>query len=231
MGMLAALITAASQNLDLWKEPGAPFDKRGWLKRVVPLTLGFGASTFIFSADAVVVQNYLGQGGHAADYMFAATLCRAIVLFTAPLAAVMFPKLVHSRASSQRTNLLGLTLLGTGGLSVLAVAGLTAVSPFIMRHFSKNDYGNMVHLIPLFAGAMVPLGMGNVLLNNLMAHSRFKIALPLVILAAAYWAALQYFHDSFRMVIQTFFVFTLIYLGTCALFTWVVDKEHAPATA
>jgi O-antigen/teichoic acid export membrane protein len=224
MGMLVTLITAVSQNLDLWKVPAASFDERGWLRRVLPLTLGFGVSTFIFSADAVVVQNFLGEGGKAADYMFAATLCRAIVLFTAPLAQVMFPKLVHGRASSQKTNLLGVTLLGTGGLSGLAVLGLVLVSPFIMQHFSKGDYGAMEKLIPLFAGAMVPLGMGNVLLNHLMAHSRFKIVPWIVALAVGYWIALQYFHDSFRSVIETFGVSTVLYLGVCAWFTWVVEK-------
>ena len=70
--------------------------------------LGFGVSTFIFSADAVVVQNYLGADGKAADYIFGGTLCRAIVLFTVPLAAVMFPKLVHSAARSQKSNVMGL---------------------------------------------------------------------------------------------------------------------------
>jgi len=148
------------------------------------LTLGFGAEHFYFQRGRIGGAKLSGEGGKAADYMFAATLCRAIVLFTAPLAQVMFPKLVHGRASSQKTNLLGVTLLGTGGLSALAVLGLTLVSPFIMQHFSKGDYAPIVKLIPWFAGAMVPLGMGNVLLNNLMAHSRFKIVPALVVLAA-----------------------------------------------
>ena len=234
IGLIAALGAALWQNLDLWREPTGPFDVRGWLQRVVPLTLGFGASLFIFSADAIVVQNYLGAKVNTADYMFAATLCRAIVLFTAPLAAVMFPKLVHSRASAQKTNLMGLTLLGTGGLSAMAVLGLALVSPIIMQHFSKGDHDSMVtmvRLIPLFAGAMVPLGMGNVLLNNLMAHSRFKVVPVLVILAAGYWIALQHYHDSFKTVIQTFGVFSVIFLAVCAFFTWVVDKKQADGAA
>ncbi len=234
IGLVAALGAAVWQNLDLWREPTGAFNVRGWLQRVVPLTLGFGASLFIFSADAIVVQNYLGAKVNTADYMFAATLCRAIVLFTAPLAAVMFPKLVHSRASAQKTNLMGLTLLGTGGLSAVAVLGLALVSPIIMQHFSKGDHDSMVtmvRLIPLFAGAMVPLGMGNVLLNNLMAHSRFKVVPVLVILAAGYWIALQNYHDSFKTVIQTFGVFSLIFLAVCAFFTWVVDKEKADGAA
>jgi hypothetical protein len=224
IGLFVAVGTAAWQNLDLWREPGAKFDVWGWLRRVVPLTLGFGTSTFIFSADAIVVQDYLGDHGKAASYMFGSTLCRAIVLFTAPLAAVMFPKLVHSRASAQKTDLMGLTLLVTGGLCCCAVAGLWLTAPFIF-HALKDNSGTMLPLMPLFALGMVPLGMGNVLLYNLMAHSRFKIVPAVVALAIGYWFALQHFHDSFKMVIQTFDIFTVIYLGICALFNWVLDKD------
>ncbi len=225
IGLILAVGTGAWQNLDLWRAPGESFDVRGWLRRVVPLTLGFGVSTFLFSADAIVVQDYLGAGGAAADYMFGSTLCRAIVLFTAPLAAVMFPKLVHSRASAQKTDLMGLTLLVTGGLCGVAVAGLWLVAPIIFHVMSPHSDGTMLSLMPIFALGMVPLGMGNVLLYNLMAHSRFKIVPALVILAIGYWIALQHFHDSFKMVIQTFGLFTVVYLGICALFNWVLDKE------
>ncbi|HWF18873.1 MAG TPA: hypothetical protein VG754_06370, partial [Verrucomicrobiae bacterium] len=229
IGMVAAFLACVSQNFDLLKSPSAKFDATGWLKRVVPLTLGFGVSTFLFSADAIVVQNYLGANGKAADYIFGATLCRAIVLFTVPLAAVMFPKLVHSAARSQKSNVMGMTMIGTVGLSLLAVLGLALVSPTIMRIFSKGSHEDMMtmtRLIPIFAAGMVPLGSGNVLLYNLMAHSRFKIVPALVVLAIGYWIALQHFHDSFKTVIQTFCVFTLIYFGLCALFTWVLDRGH-----
>ncbi|HZV36016.1 MAG TPA: hypothetical protein VFB72_15680 [Verrucomicrobiae bacterium] len=226
IGMVLAFLACVSQNFDLLRSPRAPFDAIGWLKRVVPLTLGFGVSTFLFSADAIVVQNYLGANGNAADYIFGATLCRAIVLFTVPLAAVMFPKLVHSAARSQKSNVMGLTMVGTVGLSLLAVLGLALVSPFLLKIFSKGNYQVMVPLVPLFAAGMVPLGSGNVLLYNLMAHSRFKIVPALLVLAVGYWIALQHFHDSFKMVIQVFCVFTVIYFVLCALFTWVFDRGH-----
>jgi O-antigen/teichoic acid export membrane protein len=229
IGMVAAFLACVSQNLDLLTSPGAKFDAIGWLNRVVPLTLGFGASTFLFSTDAIVVQNYLGANGHATAYILGATLCRAIVLFTVPLAAVMFPKLVHSAAHSQKSNVMAMTMIGTVGLALLAVLGLALVSPFILKTCSKGspeDVATIVKLIPLFAFGMVPLGSGNVLLYNLMAHSRFKIVPALVVLAVGYWIALQHFHDTFKMVIETFCVFTLIYFGLCALFTWVLDRGH-----
>jgi O-antigen/teichoic acid export membrane protein len=229
IGLVAAVGAGAWQNFDLWRQAGEAFKKSEWLGRVIRLTLGFGVPTFIFSADALVVQDYLGKGGGAADYMFGSTLCRAIVLFTTPLAAVMFPKLVRSRASASKSGLMLPTLLFTGALSVSAVIGLWLVCPIIFHLLHKDSAGIILPLIPLFAAGMVPLGMGNVLLYNLMAHSRFRIVPAVVILAVCYWIALQHFHDTFKMVIQTFDIFTVIYLIICVLFNWVIDGEKNTA--
>jgi hypothetical protein len=73
---------------------------------------------------------------------------------------------------------------------------------------------------------MVPLALGNVLMNNLMARSRFECVPALVLIAIGYWIALQYFHDSFRTVIQVLGLFNLIYLATCAFYTWVWPRKE-----
>ena len=229
MGLVAALGTAAIQNRDLLAEPSDAFDAMGWLKRVVPLTLGLGAGLFLFTADAFVVQNYLGENGQAAPYMFGATLARAIVLFTGPLAVVMFPKLVHSAARSQKTDLMGVTLLGTAVLSGVAVVGLILTAPLVIKYGSSPANAKILPDLPLFALVMVPIGAANVLLYNLMAHSRFKVVPALVLLSVAYWVGLQHFHDSFRTVIRLFGVASLVYFGVCAVFTWGV-KEKTVAT-
>jgi O-antigen/teichoic acid export membrane protein len=192
---------------------------------VVPMTLGFGAFQFLASADALVAQSYLGgKEGEAAAYMFGGTLARAIPLLTVPLAAVMFPKLVHSAALSQKTNLMGVTLLGTAVLGGVGALGLTLTAPLLIKIGSKPEYVSIVPLIPLFGWVMVPLSVGNVLLYNLMAHSRFKVVPALVAVAVGYWVALQYHHDSFKMIIQTLGVFSLIFLAVCLVFSWSSRK-------
>ena len=227
IGLVATLGTGLWQNFDLLKLRGEKFDATGWLRRVIPLTLGFGASTFLFSADALVVQNYFVKGT-TDNYFFFSVLCRAIVLFTAPLAAVMFPKLVKNRASASapKSNLMGMTLLGTGALTSIAVVCVTIFTPIIMGVFKKSDPTGVAAIIPWFAGGMVPLAMANVLLNNLMAHSRFKIIFALVPLAVGYWMVLQQHHDSFMAVVQTFDVFTVVFLAVCAVFNWVVQPDR-----
>ena len=112
--VIASFAPAILQNIDLLKKPTARGSMPGaGSSAVVPLTFaGFGVSTFIYTADVVPAQNFLGTAGGAADYIFGGTLCRAIVLFTVPLAAVMFPKLVHSAARSQKSNVMGTHVAG-----------------------------------------------------------------------------------------------------------------------
>lgn len=223
IGLVLAVAAAAWQNADLLREPGASANWVDWVKRVVPLTFGAGAFTFIFSEDVPIVQKYLGQNGSAADYIFGGTLARAIVWFTVPLAAVMFPKLVHSaaRAHKHSFNLLGLTLLGTAVLGALAAIGLTVTAPLLIQYGSNPQFKTIIPLIPLFAWIMVVLSLANVLLNNLMAHSHFKVVPLLLVLAAGYWVALQHYHDSYQTVLKTLGLVSLLFLAICAAFTWL----------
>jgi O-antigen/teichoic acid export membrane protein len=217
LGQAAALAVGLWQNRDLRTEPSAPFESRAWLRRIVPLSLGYGASQFLFSADLIMVQTHLGS---TAPYVFGGTLARAIVLFTAPIVAVMFPKIVHSVTRNQKTDLMLLTLAVTALLGALAAVGLTFTAPLLIRLGSKTEYLSFVPLIPWFAWSMVPLAVANVLLNNLMAHSRFKCVPALLAVAAGYWVALECYHDSFKTVIEVLGTFNLLFLAVCAWFTW-----------
>jgi len=102
---------------------------------------------------------------------------------------------------------------------------------FILCEVSVMGAGSavvsIVPLMALFSWAMVPLAMGNVLLNNLLAHSRFKVVPAVAALAVGYWIALQYFHDSFKMVLEVLGVFSTLFLVVCAVFTWFPQGRAA----
>ena len=109
------------------------------------------------------------------------------------------------------------------------------VALFLIKHGGKTEFLSIVPLIPLFALSMVPVALGNVLLNSLMAHSRFKVVPFLVAMAVGYWVALQHLplqnsaatvNDGFKMVIETFGIFSTLYLVICVIFTWVVLKRR-----
>ena len=219
IGLVAAVGVAAWQSRAIWRRAGAPFAWRPWLARVLPLTFGFGAFQFLFSADPIFVQNYFDPDKTFA-YMAAGTLSRALVTFTAPLAAVMFPKIVHSLARSEKSNVLLLTLATTAVLAGLGAIGLSLIAPLLLKLVFKSSFLEALPYLPWFAWSMTPLALTNVLVNNLLARERFGVVVGLVLVAAGYGLALTQFHDSFLMVIKTIGVFNLLALAVAGAFTW-----------
>jgi len=62
-----------------------------------------GRNIFIMSADSLVVRAYF-DGEQTGLYAAAAMIGRALVFFTVPLAAVMFPKIVQSAARARKSD-------------------------------------------------------------------------------------------------------------------------------
>jgi O-antigen/teichoic acid export membrane protein len=220
IGLLAATAAGVWQTRSLWRGAAEPFDRRGFLRQVIPLMLGFAATQFLFSADTSFVDAYFGAN-RTAPYGAAGTLSRALLWLVLPLAAVMFPKIVHSTAKLEKLNLLGLVLLGTSLLVICGVLGLWWLGPWLVRFVYPPEYATeALAILPWYAGAMVPLALANVLVNNLLARSRFQVVPFLVLLAMFYGLALTRYHDSFVTVLKTLCVFNALFFVICAGFTW-----------
>ena len=82
-------------------------------------------------------------------------------------------------------------------------------------------------LLPWYAWAVVPLSMANVLLNNLLARSLFKVVPALCVLAVGYAFALSHFHETPVMVIKTLGAGNLVLLAVCTWYTWGPGKSKA----
>jgi hypothetical protein len=82
-------------------------------------------------------------------------------------------------------------------------------------------------LLPWYAWAVVPLCVANVLLNNLLARSLFKVVPALCVLVGVYVFALTRFHDTPVMVIQTLGVCNVLLLAVCSYYTWGVRQPKA----
>ncbi len=191
--------------------------------------LGFGAVQFVFTADTMFVKAYF-SGDDSAFYISAGTLSRALMWLVMPLATVMFPKIVHSVARSEKSNLLGVVLLGTGILAAGGALGLTVLGPWIVKFVYKPSYVQIASsVLPWYAWAMVPLALANVLVNNLLARSHFRIVPALVLVAIAYGVTLAVVGRhagtlanpvaGLRMMLQTLGAFNLLLLAVCAWFT------------
>ena len=220
IGLTVAVGIGIWQTRQIWAGPAEAFDRGALLNQMLPLMFGFAAWQFLFSGDMMFVKAYFSEE-NAAYYGAAGTLSRALVWFVGPITSVMFPKIVHSAARSEKSNLLGLTLLATGILALLGVGGLYVLGPFAVKLVYKPEYVAVAAaVLPWYAGAMVPLVLANVLVNNLLARSHFGIVPVLVLLAIAYGVTLSHVHHSLIQVLQILGGFNLILLAVCALFTW-----------
>jgi O-antigen/teichoic acid export membrane protein len=206
--------------------PRLPMNWPAWLKRVVPLSFGLGAGTFMMAADMIFVQKFFPKE-QTGFYAAAGMIGRALVYFTMPVATVMFPKLARSRALGEKSNALLLAL----GLTALAGAGAAVVCSIVPSLplrivYDRSFLEVSTPLVPWFAWSMLPLTLAMVLLNSLMAHSRFDSVPWLVLVAAGYGVTLYFRHETFTQVIQTLGGFSLLLLAVCAWFTWGVKEKR-----
>lgn len=222
LGYVAAVGIAAWHSRRLWLTAPEPFDWRGLLRQVVPMLIAFVGFQILFTADTILVKDYFPKAD-ADYYVGAGTLSRALLWFVLPLASVMFPRLVHSDTKSEKSNLMGMVLLGTAVLSIVGALGLALLGPFLVPLIPgafKNNAAQICALLPWYGAAMVPLAVSNVLLNQLLARPDSKLPLAAFVLIAAisYLFALSRFHTYPVTVLQVMGIANLILLAICGAF-------------
>jgi O-antigen/teichoic acid export membrane protein len=224
-GLVVAVGIGVWQTRNLWTLRAESFDVRELLGQMVPLMLGFFAVQFLFTADTMFVRACF-TAQDSGFYVGAGTMSRALLWLVLPMATVMFPKIVHSAARAEKSNLLRLVMVGTIILAAGGALGLTILAPWVIRFAFKDSYVAVAAaVLPWYAWAMVPLSLANVLVNNLLARSQFRIVPVLLVLAVAYGVALTQFHGSLITVLKTLGIFNLLLLAACGWFTW---REQAP---
>ena len=221
-GFISVVAIGLWQLRDILWLPTERFDGKALLAQVVPLVLGVGATQFLFTSDTMFAKSHFTQA-EMACYGLAGTLSRALLWLVMPLAAVMFPKIVHSTAKSEKTNLLGLVMIGTAILAICGGVGLCVLGRWVVKIVSQQSYVETTNaLLPWYAGAMVPLALANVLVNDLLARSCFRVVAPIVVLAAIYGPTLVFFLNRFpgrlQLPLQILAVFNLLLLLVCAFF-------------
>ncbi len=249
IGLTTACLLAGWHGRQTWLgQSGASrgnFNAKAWMARVVPLTLGMGAGLFMLSADMIAARAILPEVD-SGPYGAAGMIGRGLVAFTAPLAAVMFPKLVRE-ATEAKSGVLGQTFLSTTILGVLAGIGCSLAAwllPDIVDHFSvlaskKKTLTDIASLIPYFIWSMLPLALGNVFVAALLAQERYRAVPWLVAIAIVYgltlvwltktasapttleswkgfWHTTDAIPPSPRTIILTLGGFNLAFLGTAA---------------
>jgi len=228
-GALFGLILAIWHTRRIWTLTPRAFAWGGLLRQIVPLLFGFIFIQFLFTGDTLFVGHYFTEADTGA-YGSAGTLSRALIWLVGPLATVMFPRIVHSSAKSEQTNILGMVLLGTAILSVGGALGLAVLGRFVIGLLWGKDFVAVAGpVLPWYAAAMVPLALANVLVNNLLARSQFKVVPVTFLLCLAYAAVMVYVNQrvhTLQSVLQTLGVFNLLFLAACTWFTWGAKQRQ-----
>lgn len=228
LGIGIGLLISIWRSRDLWSLHREVFDGKRLWRQIGPLVLGFGVCQFMFTTDTMYAKAFF-SGDEMKRYVAAGTLSRALLWLVLPLAAVMFPKLVHSSAKSEKTNLFGLVILGTAILAISGALGLWILGPLVVKIVYKpEDVTGTVALLPWYTGAMIPLALANVMANDLLARARFKVVPWMTVVGVGYAVTLplllKQFPGRMEVVLQTLAGFNLLLLAVCAWFTW-----HKPA--
>ena len=239
VGLTASCTIAAWHSRDIWAKRKAKignFNPKHWLRRIIPLTFGLGAGQFMLSADMLAARSILPEGD-SGPYGAAGMIGRGLVIFTAPLAAVMFPKIASSK-ENLKFGILKYTVSRTTVLSILVctICSLAAwLLPSITEHIDtlsqrQKAITEITNLIPYFIWSMLPLALANVYIAALLAKEKYKGIPLLVIIALSYAIALIWLSNkpttpNNETIILTLGAFNLIYLSTARYLTKQLDNS------
>ncbi len=237
IGMAVALAFGGWQVRDAFIGKAEPFKWIPWLKRVIPMTLGYGAATFMLTEDPIIVRRYFLESSQTEPYIMAGTLARVVFFFLAPLTTVMFPKIARSAASSEKTSVLMQALGVTALMGVGTALCLTIIPQVPMFLLYGQSQSPALELIPIYAWCLLPLPLANVLVNNLLARERYGVVPWLAALAAAYYFALSHVAKTsaeqspqrFDTILYTLGGFGILLLGVCLIYAWQDIRRGKPA--
>ena len=228
LGQCVALVIGAWAVREMIRPTKAKVDWRKWIRGAAPLVLGSGAIVFFMSADAIFARS-LFDAETSKNYIAGHMVGFAMALFVGPIAAVMFPKIVHSKASSKKTDALKWTFALTGVCGG-AAALLATFAPWLPDLvISGGEFPAGDALVPWFAWCMLIFTLANVLIGNLLAKSDFRCVGWLVLSAVIYGGVLYLIREpirgmppihAYRFVVSTLMVFNLQLFMIGFIYTW-----------
>jgi len=238
-GFLTAILLMLWPARSTFAHAGGTFGSLAFLKRLALLTAGAGSTLFLINVDMLLVQAHF-EKGITSYYAGAETIGIALVTLCVPVAAVMFPKIVRSRATASSSNALSLAVWGTAVVGGAAALFCTILPEFPLRILfsSRPEMLKAAPLIPWFMWAMIPITMYNVLVNNLIARERYGIIPFAALLPIAYAITLHLFlsHNTlepfaaFKRVIQILMAFSSTLLAISIWFSLRASSADAAAT-
>ena len=238
IGLGSACALALRHTPELLAKTEASCDWSGLLRRIVPLSIGLGSGVCLMSVDMIFVKANF-EGDVPGLYAKAGLIGRGLVMFSAPLAQVMFPKIIVNARTSGRSAVFLQTVVSTAALAVAVSLGFTilcAILPGWLFNIAEggsrwagnvqsflDNQGNQLalvcRLIPAFVWAMTPLTIANVMINHILALRRHHAVPWLAGVAVLYVIALCFLNNSLTQVLATLAVANAVLAGTAAFFS------------
>lgn len=230
LGQVGAILLGIWLTREVFKGIGSHFEWKPWLAKAIPLTFGFGSLLFMQNADVIYVQSVFDKD-NSPFYMPAAMIGFAMIQFTMPLVAVMFPKIIRSARRAEKSDALHLTFWTTAGIGSVAALGCTILPelPIRILFFTKPEFLISAPLIPWFAWAMLFMMLASVMVGNLLARERFRIVPWLSIVAVLYGITLYWIKPqllamepfmAFRRIVQIMAVYNFVLAALAVVFSW-----------
>jgi O-antigen/teichoic acid export membrane protein len=234
--LVVSILVAAFPARGIFLREQGTFDWRTFLKKALYLTAGAGSTLFIINVDMPLVQSHF-PNEISRFYAAAETIGIAVVTLCVPVAAVMFPKLVRSRATASRSDALSMAVIGTAAIAGAAALFCTMLPelPIRILFFKNPELLKSAPLIPWFMWAMVPVTIYNVLINNLIAHERYGIVPFAAILPIAYALTLHFYlkgagsvppFEAFKRVIQILMGFSAALMLIATYFSLSTKNQN-----
>lgn len=221
--LLGFLVIAYLTRRD-WQATPQPFRLWGFLKHFIPLTLGVGVITYMFTADILVVSQYFKD--NSAHYTAARTLGKAVIFLVAPVSLAMFPSIARSAARSESTPVLMQALGITAAVGSCAALMCTLFPEQLLGILFPNATAmGAAPLVPLFAWSLLPLAVASLLINNLLARERYGVVPWMLLVPVSYFLTLHYWHPSLRSVVQSLGIHSVAVLLLLLVFTWKENRR------
>ena len=190
-----------------------------------PLTIGLGVGIFMMSADMIFVQAYFPKE-QTAYYAAAGMIGRALIFITSTFNVVMFPKVARGAALGKNSDARWHAVVACALCGAIGASACTLFPSAPLHLLYDNSF--VEHSSPLvswFTWCVLPLTLANLLINDLMARSQFRVLPWLLGIAIAYGATLWFYHRSFLEIIRILGIYSLLFFFVAGWFAWKPSKK------
>ncbi len=206
------------------KEKSTETQNKEILQYSLPVFITLLIVTLISNIDVVLVKHYFAAT-EAGYYSASSLLAKIIFFITAPIAAVMFPKVSELHIKKARTtSVLKNCLAYTGILSLAAVIAYCTAPTIVVGMLFGREYFEATKIIGIFGVALMFFSLSYVIILYNMAAKNFKFIYIITIILLLEIVLLSIFHESLITVVKILAIlFTLLFVGLAIGIQW---KQH-----